>query len=75
MGSAGGGGGVNTGVVKAEETVTPAVAKSVAQDTESAIAAQQESRARLKGIRSTYTRFANEGNSSSGANGSAKKLG
>lgn len=74
MGAGGGAGSMNSSVVQAEETVTPAVAKSVAQDTDSAIAAQGESRARLKGIRSAYTRFSSD-SGSQGGNGSAKKLG
>lgn len=50
--------GASTKVVQAEETVTPAVAKEVAQDTESAQSAQREARSRLRGIRGTYARFA-----------------
>lgn len=48
-------------VVKAEETVTPAVARDVAQDTASAQANLAEQRSRLRGIRSTYSRFAGTG--------------
>lgn len=74
MGSSGGGG--TTQVVQAEEVVTPAVAKSVERDTESAQAAQAERRNRLRGIRSTYSRFAAQGGGqAAGATGSASKLG
>lgn len=48
----------STTVMKAEETVTPAVARSVAHDTKSAQASLAEARSRLRGIRSTYSRFA-----------------
>ena len=74
MGSSGGGGySVQQNVVKAEETVTPAVARSAA-NVESAQVNQAASRARLKGIRSTYNRFAGS-SGEAGSNGSASKLG
>lgn len=55
-----GGKGASTKVVQAEETVTPAVAQTIAADTESAQAAQRDARSRMRGIRSTYARFASE---------------
>ena len=39
-----------------QETVTPAIAKSIAQDTESAQAQQLQARQRLRGVSSTYLR-------------------
>lgn len=39
-----------------QETVTPAIAKSIAQDTESAQAQQLLARQRLRGVSSTYLR-------------------
>ena len=39
-----------------EEPVTPAIAKSIAQDTENAQAQQLAARQRLRGISSTYQR-------------------
>lgn len=38
------------------ETVTPAIAKSIARDTESAQAQQLQARQRLRGVSSTYLR-------------------
>lgn len=81
MGSSGGGGSVQyvqpyTEYAEAEEVVTPAVGKSISQDTERAKANQQERKSRLRGIRSTYSRFALNGSGASGGtNGSADKLG
>jgi hypothetical protein len=69
-----GSGGAKTQVVKAEETVTPAVARDISTSTQSAQAAQTEARSRMRGIRSTYNRFASGGASAQG-NGSASKLG
>lgn len=63
--------GASTRVVQAEETVTPAVAQTVAADTDSALSAQREARARLRGIRGTYARFAG----SDGAGGKGSTLG
>lgn len=39
-----------------QETVTPAIAKSIAQDTESAQAQQLLARQRMRGVSSTYLR-------------------
>lgn len=68
------GGGYSTNVVQAEETVTPAVAKSVSQDVSNATESQAQARQKMRGIRSTY---ANRTSSSSSSNstGSANKLG
>lgn len=66
------GSGSSTKIYKAEETVTPAVAKSVGADTESAQASQMEARSRMRGIRSTYNRFATQG---AGNTGTSNKLG
>lgn len=38
------------------ETVTPAIAKSIAQDTESAQVQQLQARQRMRGVSSTYLR-------------------
>ena len=43
------------------ETVTPAIAKSIAQDTSNAQAQQIAARQRLRGISSTYLRGAGSG--------------
>ena len=43
------------------ETVTPAIAKSIAQDTSNAQAQQLAARQRLRGISSTYLRGAGSG--------------
>lgn len=69
----GGGGSVKTQTVAAEEPVTPAVAQNVAEDAETAETNQAERRARMRGIRSTYNRFASE--QGAGANGAKKTLG
>lgn len=46
-----------------EPVVTPAVARSIQGDTQNAQANQAEARQRMRGIRSTYARFAStEGN-------------
>lgn len=68
----GGGGHVKTQTVAAEEPVTPAVARSIESDTQTATESQAERRARLRGIRSTYNRFASE---QGAANGTQKTLG
>lgn len=70
------GGSKSSGAVyKAEEVVTPAVARSIAADTESAQAAQAEARSRKRGIRSTYNRFASQNSAMAGGTGAADKLG
>lgn len=77
MGSSGGGTQViqpYTQAAEAEQVVTPAVGKTVAQDTESAIMRQNEARQRLRGIRSTYSRYSST-SQTSGGNGSSAKLG
>nr|DAH80697.1 MAG TPA: hypothetical protein [Caudoviricetes sp.] len=71
MGSSGGG----TQVVKAEETVTPAVARMISSDVQNAASRQNEQRSRLRGIRSTYARFAGTSGDTAGVTGSATKLG
>ena len=73
MGGSRGGG--TTQVVQAEETVTPAVARTISQDVQNAATRQNEQRARLRGIRSTYARFAGLSGDSAGGTGSATKLG
>lgn len=80
MGSSGGGGSVRYvqpyQTTEAEEVVTPAVARSIVGDTQSAVRNQTEQRARLRGIRSTYSRFtSNNSGGIGGMNGSASKLG
>jgi len=57
----------------AEQTVTPAVGRSIAADTETAQANQADARSRLRGVRGTYNRFAQMSGSS--GNGSKDKLG
>lgn len=59
-------------VVQAEETVTPAVAKSVGADVNNAVQNQQNAKRRLRGIRSTYASLAK---GDGGTTGSAQKLG
>jgi len=68
----GGGGHVRTTPVAAEEPVTPAVARTVEADTAQGQENQAERRSRLRGIRSTYSRFASE---QGAANGTKTKLG
>ncbi len=68
----GGGGSVKTAPVAAEEPVTPAVARSVEADAQQGQENQAERRARLRGIRSTYSRFASE---QGAANGTKSRLG
>lgn len=68
----GGGGAVAQQPVAAEEPVTPAVARAVSSDTQEAQQNQAEKRSRLRGIRSTYSRFASENGAQ---NGSRAKLG
>lgn len=68
----GGGGAVAQQAVAAEEPVTPAVARAVDGDTQEAQQNQAERRSRLRGIRSTYSRFAPE---QGAANGTKAKLG
>lgn len=68
----GGGGHVKTTPVAAEEPVTPAVARTVESDTVQGQENQAERRSRLRGIRSTYSRFASE---QGAANGTKSKLG
>ena len=65
MGSSGG----SSQVVRAEETVTPAVAKDIGRNTESAAANQQQARSRLRGIRSTYANYAQQGGTGNGTRG------
>lgn len=67
------GGGYSTNVVQAEETVTPAVAKSVSQDVSNATESQAQARQKMRGIRSTYA--ARNSSSTSTGTGSANKLG
>ncbi|MBP5791978.1 MAG: hypothetical protein J6W80_06965 [Kiritimatiellae bacterium] len=68
------GGSGSTRVAQApEETVTPAVARDISRDTESAQAAQKQARSRLRGIRSTYSRFTS--GQTAGQNGASSKLG
>jgi len=57
----------------AEQTVTPAVGRSIAADTETAQSDQADARSRLRGIRSTYSRFSQAGGSS--GNGTRDRLG
>jgi len=57
----------------AEQTVTPAVGRSIAADTETAQGEQADARSRLRGVRGTYNRFAQMSGSS--GNGSKDKLG
>ncbi len=68
----GGGANIKTEVVKAEEAVTPAVARDVAANTSEAQTLQADARSRLRGIRSTYNRFAQQ---TDAANGAKAKLG
>jgi len=63
----GGGGKIKTEPVAAEEPVVPAVAQEVAGNTEEAQQNQDEKRARMRGIRSTYNRFAAEQQAQNGA--------
>lgn len=60
-------------VVRAEEVITPAVGRSISKDTASAEASQREARERMRGIRSTYSRFAWQGQA--GGTGSSTRLG
>ena len=60
-------------VVAAEMPVVPAVARDAEKLDSEAQIAQTDARSRLRGIRSTYTRFASAGNG--GANGTKAKLG
>ncbi len=69
----GGGGNISTKTAVAEMPVTPAVARDVAAQTTEAQNTQADARARMRGIRSTYNRFAES--AQSGANGTAKRLG
>lgn len=69
----GGGGNIKSKPVVAEEPVTPAVARTVERDAETMQGNAEERRARMRGIRSTYSRFAEAANS--GQNGVAKRLG
>ena len=68
----GGGGVVTATPVVAETPVTPAVARSVDSATKEAQGNQAEARSRLRGIRSTYSRFASDAGA---ANGTRDKLG
>lgn len=68
----GGGGHIKSTPVAAEEPVTPAVARAVDTDTANAQESQAERRSRLRGIRSTYSRYAAENGAQ---NGSKAKLG
>jgi len=67
----GGGGNIETQTVAAETPVTPAVARDIAAQTKEAQTVQGEARSRLRGIRSTYNRFALQ----DGGNGTSVKLG
>ena len=57
----------------AEQTVTPAVGRSIAADTETAQTEQADARSRLRGVRGTYNRYAQLSGSS--GNGTKDKLG
>ncbi len=58
--------------MKAQQVVTPAVAKTIDADTMNAQADQAEARARRRGISSTYNRFAQ---ANGGGNGTTDRLG
>lgn len=57
----------------AEPSVTPAIARSIAQDTESAQMLQAQDRERLRGISNTYRRYSSD--SQQAAQGGNKTLG
>lgn len=61
--------------VKAEEVVTPATAREADSTIQNGAENQEEKRRRLRGIRSTYTRYATAGEGGSGTTGSSDKLG
>ena len=73
MGSSGSGTKINMAkpAVTVEETAVPAVAREVSRQTEEMQGNQAERRNRLRGIRSTYSRFASD----SAANGTRATLG
>ena len=48
----------DTSTITAESTVTPAVAKTVAADTKDAQTMQNEARSTMRGIASTYRKYA-----------------
>lgn len=48
---------VETTIIRAEETVTPAVAQSVSQEAQKAQTMQADARSRMNGISGTYQRY------------------
>lgn len=70
MSKGGSSGSIRTPAVAAETPAVPAVARDVSKTTEEAQSDASEKRARLRGVRSTYARFASDK-----ANGTASKLG